>query len=210
MHKDAKASYMRPIYFSNRIMMIAEKGYTPIEQMMLALMFAVSKFRPYLLPKKFVVITMEENFPYVFQHLYVSTRIAKRLVKLQEFDYTVMVESSTRACLADLLTHRCYEKKLVSKPRKEVQLDPPAKFEDARSLFFDGAHKRKLDKASAGFVIFDPLGEKVLEKGAVLQDVHSNNEAEYAALVLGLTLSAHLGINRLSLHGNAMLLIRQI
>lgn len=77
MQKDVKASYMRPIYFSSGIMTTAEKGYTPIEQLMLALMFAVSKFRPYLLPKKFVIITVEENFPYVLQHLDVSARIAK-------------------------------------------------------------------------------------------------------------------------------------
>ncbi|MCO5580986.1 hypothetical protein L7F22_034861 [Adiantum nelumboides] len=72
----------------------------------MVLMFAIGKFRPYLLPKKFVILTLEENFPLVLQHMDVSARISKWLVRLQEFEYTVQVESSTRASLAGLLTHR--------------------------------------------------------------------------------------------------------
>ena len=210
MQKDAKTLFMRPIYFSSRVMTVAEKGYAPTEQMVLALMFAVGKFRPYLLPRRFFVITVEDTFPYVLQHMDVSARISKWLVQLQEFDYTVMVESSTRACLADVLTHRCYEKKISSKPRESPQVEMPKDLENAHILFFDGAYKRKTDKAAAGVVILDPLGDKLMQKGFILEDVHSNNEAEYAALTLGLTWCIELGLKRLNVKGDAMLLIRQI
>ena len=52
-----------------------------------------------------MVITIEDSFPYVLQHMDVSTRISKWIVQLQEFDYTIMVEESTRAALANILTH---------------------------------------------------------------------------------------------------------
>ena len=41
-------------------------------------------------------------------------------------------------------------------------------------------------KAAAGIVVFNPAHEKVMERGVVLLDVSSNNEAEYAALLKGL------------------------
>ena len=85
MQKDAKTTYIKPIYFSNRVMTMGEKKYTPIEKMVLALMFAVGKFRSYLLPKKFTIITMEETFPHVLQYMDVLARISKWLVQLQEY-----------------------------------------------------------------------------------------------------------------------------
>ncbi|MCO5579011.1 hypothetical protein L7F22_032862 [Adiantum nelumboides] len=123
MQKDHETSYMRPIYFSSRMMTGPEKGYTPVEHMVLALMFDTQKFRPYLLPKKFVILTVEEVVPYVLQHMDVSSCISKWLIRLQEFEYTVQVESSTRASLAGILTHRHFEKKVKS--QGEEVLPPP-------------------------------------------------------------------------------------
>ena len=54
---------MRPIYFASRVMNALEKGYTEAELMMLALIFAVRKFRSYLLPRPFVILTAENLFP---------------------------------------------------------------------------------------------------------------------------------------------------
>ena len=89
--------------------------------MVLALMFATQKFRSYLLPRHFVIITMEDTFTYVLRHMDVSARIAKWIVQLQEFDYTVMVEEeSTRAALADILTHQFREKKERKEPLSHV------------------------------------------------------------------------------------------
>ena len=63
MQKDKKSSFMRPIYFSSRMMTGAEKGFSSSEKVILALIFAVTKFRSYLLPLKFTILTLEETFP---------------------------------------------------------------------------------------------------------------------------------------------------
>ena len=105
MQKDTHTSFMRPIYFSSRMMTGPKKIYSATEQMVLALMFATTKFRSYLLPRPFVILTMEEVFSYVLQHMDVSSRITKWLIRLQEFDYTMQVENSTRASLGGILAH---------------------------------------------------------------------------------------------------------
>ncbi|MCO5603611.1 hypothetical protein L7F22_057762 [Adiantum nelumboides] len=193
-----------------RVMTTAEKDYTAMEHMVMALMFAVRKFRPYLLPKKFIILTLEENFPLILQHMDVSARISKWLVRLQEFEYTVQVENSTRASLAGLLTHRCYEKKLKVKPTMVKVEEEVSKLGEAHSLYVDGAYKRKVDKAAVGVVIYDEEGRKVFGKGLMFENVHSNHEAEYVALSLGLEWCLNLGIKRLNAFGDALLLVKQV
>ena len=82
LQKDPKTTLMRPVYFASRVMKTAEKEYTPIEQKVLALMFATQRFRSYLLPRHFVIITMEDTFTYFLQHMDVSARISKWIVQL--------------------------------------------------------------------------------------------------------------------------------
>ena len=102
---------MRPVHFASQVMKPTEKAYTIVKKIVLALMFATQRFKAYLLPWYFVVITIEDTIPYVLEHMDVSARISKWIVQLQEFDYTVMVEKSTQAALANILTHQFREKK---------------------------------------------------------------------------------------------------
>ena len=107
---------------------------------------------------------------------------------MQEFDYTVMVEESTRAALANILTHQFKEKKEKKKSKNLPPTPPPPlkEVEQAFALYLDGAYKRKKGRATAGIVLFNPLKEKVMERGMVLLNVSSNNEAQYVALIAGL------------------------
>ena len=104
LQKDPKTLLMRPMYFVSRVMKPTE--YSAVEKMGLALMFATQRFWAYLLPRHFVIITVEDTFPHILQHMDVFARISKWIVQLQEFDYKVMVEESTRAALAGILTHQ--------------------------------------------------------------------------------------------------------
>ena len=188
-----------------------EKGYTDVEQLMFALIFAVRKFRPYLLMRPFVVLTAEQNFPFVIKHMHLSARISKWVVELQEFEYSFTVEESTRASLADVLTYRHREKKFIlNKEHKETEVDMPTPLVDAFTLFFDGAYRKKTGVAAGGIVILDPSEEIVLKEGRVFQDIQSNNEAEYAALRLGLELCLERSIKKLVVKGDSLLIIKQV
>ena len=109
--KDPQILLMRPVYFASRVMKPTEKAYTKVEKMVLALLFATQRFRSYLLPRHFIINTMENTFPHVLQHMDVSAKISEWIVRLQEFDYMVMVEESTREALAGILIHQYQEKK---------------------------------------------------------------------------------------------------
>ena len=70
------------------------------------------------------------------------------MIKLQKFEYTIQVESSTRESLASLLTHCHFEEKVKS----NMPTPPPpveVKLEVDHSLFFDGAYNRIINKAMA-------------------------------------------------------------
>ena len=123
-----------------------------------------------------------------------------------------MVEESTRAALAGILTHQFKEKK----EKKESKSWPPPlpplvkEIEQAFALYFDGAYKRKEGKAAAGMVVFNPAKEKVMERGMVLLNVSSNNEAKYVALIGGLEWCASNEIDRLNVYGDSMLIVKQV
>ncbi|MCO5555185.1 hypothetical protein L7F22_008728 [Adiantum nelumboides] len=84
------------------------------------------------------------------------------------------------------------------------------RLEEAYSLYFDGVHKRTIDKAAAGMVVCNEDGKKIFSTGEVLDTSHSNNEAEYAALTLGLEWCLNNKVHCLNVDGDAMLIIKQI
>ena len=72
---------MRPVYFVSRMMKPIERAYSVVEKMVLALMFATQRFQAYLLPWHFVIITVEDTFPHILQHMDVCARISKWIVQ---------------------------------------------------------------------------------------------------------------------------------
>ncbi|MCO5602837.1 hypothetical protein L7F22_056976 [Adiantum nelumboides] len=70
--------------------------------------------------------------------------------------------------------------------------------------------KRKShNEASRGVVIYDPQGNLVIKRGLKLT-AESNNEAEYATLKKGLQLCLELGIQRVKIKGDALLVVKQV
>ena len=74
-------------------------------------------------------------------------------------------------------------------------------------MYFDGS--LKLDGGSAGVLFISPKGEQLKYVFQILFKV-SNNEAEYEALLHGLRLAVSLGIKRLLVYGDSLLVIQQV
>ncbi|MCO5579588.1 hypothetical protein L7F22_033445 [Adiantum nelumboides] len=208
--KDPKTAYMRPIYFTSKVMTQGQKGYIDIEQLVFSLIVAIKKFRSYLLPKPFIILTLEHNLPYAIQHMSISSKISKWVLELQEYEYTFIVEDSTRVSLADVLTYKVKEKKITPKAQGKLDFSPQGELKDAYTLLFDGAYRRQRNKAAGGFVILNEEKKEVLKKGIQLHLAHSNNEAEYATLKAGLEECKSMGIRRLMVKGDALLIVRQV
>ncbi|MCO5608065.1 hypothetical protein L7F22_062270 [Adiantum nelumboides] len=147
---------------------------------------------------------------FVQKHMSISSKISKWVLELQEYEYTFIVEDSTRASLADVLTYKVKEKKITPKAQGKLDFSPQGELEDAYTLLFDGAYRRQRNKAAGGFVILNEEKKEVLKKGIQLHLAHSNNEAEYATLKAGLEECKSMGIRRLMVKGDALLIVRQV
>jgi ribonuclease HI len=90
---------------------------------------------------------------------------------------------------------------------REKQLPTPTEGPEHWVMYFDGS--LKLEGAGAGVLLISPTGEQLKY---VLQIIWkaSNNEAEYEALLHGLRLTASLGIKRLLVYGDSVVVINQV
>ena len=74
-------------------------------------------------------------------------------------------------------------------------------------MYFDGL--LKLDGGGAGVLFISPRGEQLKYVFQIMFKV-SNNEAEYEALLHGLRLAVSLGIKRLLVYGDSLLVVQQV
>ena len=74
-------------------------------------------------------------------------------------------------------------------------------------MYFDGS--LKLGGGGAGVLFISPKGEQLKYIFQILFEV-SNNEAEYEALLHGLRLAISLGIKRLLVYGDSLLVVQQV
>ena len=97
---------MRPVYCASRVKSVAERGLSEIELVMVSVVFACRWFRHYLLPRPFVFLTSYTFLPQLINGINMSKAVKKWAIELQEFEFSFLVEDSTRATLADLLTYK--------------------------------------------------------------------------------------------------------
>jgi ribonuclease HI len=77
-------------------------------------------------------------------------------------------------------------------------------------LFTDGGSRGNPGEAAVGCVLLDPLSGKVLKEYKEAIGVHTNNVAEYKALIIGLELAQKFHPNRLVCHLDSELIVRQL
>ncbi|MCO5574905.1 hypothetical protein L7F22_028699 [Adiantum nelumboides] len=210
LQQDPQSSRMRPMYFTSRVTTNIEKGYSEAELMMLSLIFAMRKFRSYLLTKPFVILTSENLLPWVSSQMTMSPKISKWLMELQSYEYIFKVENSVRAQLAGILTYRLHEKVIKVPNVRPLPLPPPKVLSNTYTLFFDGAFRRATGKAGGGLVLVNPKGEVVMKEEVTLDGSTSNNETRYDVLISGLKICLAQKIQRLMVKGDALLFVKQI
>ncbi len=81
--------------------------------------------------------------------------------------------------------------------------------EEKIDVYIDGASRGNPGPAGVGVVIFDGDG-KVLDEGSRFLGERTNNQAEYEALILGLTKVKEIGSSRAKIHSDSELLVKQM
>ena len=80
-----------PIYFVSRQLIATEKNYTTTEHEALGMIFAVQKFRHYLLDYPFIFYVDHDALKYLINKPDLSGQLACWILLLQEFNFTVVV-----------------------------------------------------------------------------------------------------------------------
>ena len=101
--KDAKG-FDHPIYYASRQLVAAERNYSVTEREALGMIYSVQKYRHYLLGYEFVFHVDHDALKYMINKPQLSGRIARWILLLQEFKFTIEVRPGKKHGNADHLT----------------------------------------------------------------------------------------------------------
>uniref|UniRef100_A0AAG5D2B9 RNA-directed DNA polymerase n=1 Tax=Anopheles atroparvus TaxID=41427 RepID=A0AAG5D2B9_ANOAO len=109
-----------PISFASRALNKAEKNYGTIEKELLAIVWSVKHYRPYLYGKHFNIFTDHKPLVYLFTMKDPSSRLTKFRLALEEYDFTVNYKKGTENVIADTLSRLPSSELKAMKTTEEV------------------------------------------------------------------------------------------
>ena len=194
-----KDRVQHPVYYCSRALRGAEERYPKMEKLILALVIAARKLRPYFQAHTIEVLT-EYPMKQVLHKPEVSGRLMKWAIELSEFDIRYKPKTAIKG---QVLTDFVME-------FAPVQLVEPAQSRDDLPIWklsVDGASNAQ--GSGAGLILTSPEGIDI-EYALRFGFQASNNEAEYEAVIAGLNLSHSLEVDQLEVHSDSQLVVRQI
>ncbi|XP_065633577.1 uncharacterized protein LOC136069222 [Quercus suber] len=201
----------RPVYCVSKSLHEAEVHYLPLEKAILAVVLATRKLSHYFQAHTVVVLT-QLPLRAIFQSADYTGRIAKWGTILGVFDIKYMPRTSVKGqVLADLVAEftepRLEEVKLTSDMDKKsvgmISHQGPSHWE----AYVDGAVNQK--GSGVGLVLISPEGI-IIEKALRLDFSATNNEAEYEALLMGMSMVRKMGGKVVKLFLDSRLIVGQV
>lgn len=93
-----------PVAYASRTLNTSETNYSTIEKELLAIIWAVKYFRPYLFGRKFKIVTDHKPLQWLFSSKEPSSKMVRWRLKLQEFDYEIIYKKGLLNKNADALS----------------------------------------------------------------------------------------------------------
>lgn len=114
----------RPISYASRVLNDAEKNYSTIEKELLAIVYAVKHFRPYLYGKKFVLVTDHKPLTWLHKAKDPTSRLARWKIKLAEYDYEIVYKAGKTNVNADALSRNPVQICMIQPALDEIKECP--------------------------------------------------------------------------------------
>ena len=93
-----------PVAFASRTLNQAEKNYSTTEKELLAIVWGMRYFRPYLYGRKFTVVTDHKPLTWIMNVKDPGSRLLRWRIKLEEYEYEVMYKKGALNTNADALS----------------------------------------------------------------------------------------------------------
>jgi len=167
-----------PVYFVSRTLQDPETRYQMVEKLALSLVHAARRLRPYFQNHS---ITVKTDYPIqkILQKPDLAGRMSSWAVELSEFNIRYEPHGPIKAqCLLDFVN--------------DLQQTP---VEDQWTLHVDGSSNPR--GAGADIVLEGP-NDILIEKSLHFAFKTSNNQAEYEAILAGLSLAREVGVKKLT------------
>jgi len=94
----------KPLAYASRTLNQAETNYSVIQKELLAIIWAVKHFRPYLYGRKFTIITDHRPLTYLFGIKDASSQLMRWRLQLSEYDYEIIYRAGGQHSNADCLS----------------------------------------------------------------------------------------------------------
>nr|GEX96971.1 reverse transcriptase domain-containing protein [Tanacetum cinerariifolium] len=188
-----------PVYFVSRALQGPELNYTPIEKLVLSLVFAAKRLRRYFQAHPIAVIT-DQPIKQIMSRPDIAGRLQKWSIMLEEHNITYRPRTSVKGqvlvdFLAEMLDESPSDASIL-----ETQQEPWTLFTDGSSC---------MDGSGAGLILTSPEGTE-FTYALRFQFAASNNEAEYEALIAGLQIVAHMGVKNVHVSVDSKLVASQV
>lgn len=136
----------RPVAYASRALNKAEKNYCTTEKELLAIVWAVKKFRPYLFGRKFLIYTDHRPLVYLFGMNNPSSRLTKFRLILDEYDFEVRYIRGTENVTADALSRITVTSDELKSSNRSVHVMTRSQLKRTNSLSADGSKTDTLDE----------------------------------------------------------------
>ncbi|CAN1322438.1 Retrovirus-related Pol polyprotein from transposon opus [Linum perenne] len=183
----------RPMFYISKTLVEAEGRYTPLEKAAYAVIVASQKLHPYFHAHTIHVVT---NLPIktALRSMSVVGRMAKWAVELSEYDIHFQPRTTIKGqALADFVVGGC--------------VSAEGKLDHYWEVFVDGASSK--NGAGTGIMLKTPPG--VLHEAALrFAQNHTNNAAEYEAMIAGLHMAKSMGITHIKVYSDSAIVVSQL
>jgi ribonuclease HI len=185
-----------PVYFISEVLGPSKKKYPQVQKLLYAVLLTARKLRHYFDDHKVIVVT---GFPIgdILHHKEAIGQIAKWAYELGSHDIEFRPRTAIKTqALVDFISEWT---------EQQVPENPEAA--EVWRMYFDGS--LKLQGAGARILFIAPGGEH-LKYALQLLFPASNNAAGYESLIHGLNIVISLGIKRLMVYRDSLVVISQI